>query len=163
MSTSVNPRSWKKSRIPCTTSWRTRAIATCRRLRSQRCRCSKRNDVPCSLGVIGKSTLGPRISSPLACISNPPGARGSARTTPVTATEVSWVRAWNRSHDSGATSFFARTTCRYPLPSRTTMKAILPLERVVLTQPRTVTVSPTWRPSSAMVEKVMEVGEGGRT
>ena len=44
---------------------------------------------------------------------------------------------------SPGTSFLDRTPCTIPEPSRTTTKAILPLDRVVTTHPRTVTVSPT--------------------
>ena len=48
------------------------------------------------------------------------------------------------------TSAFGKTHCRYPDPSRSTRKAIFPLDRVVITQPWTVTVVPAWRPSSRM-------------
>src|SRR2546427_4551900 len=50
--------------------------------------------------------------------STPPGARVSARTVPVTSTDVSCVRPPNASHAASGTSFFESTTCRYPVPSR---------------------------------------------
>ncbi len=74
--------------------------------------------------------------------STPPGARVSARTVPVTATDVSWVRIRKVSHAAASTSPLATTHCRYPVPSRSTRKAIFPLDRVVETHPRTVTSSP---------------------
>ena len=81
-------------------------------LRSHRWRCSNRKAVPCSLGVIGKSTLGPMIFRSDAVSSTPPGARASARTVPLTSSEVSWVRRPNASHAASGTSFFDSTTCK---------------------------------------------------
>ena len=79
----------------------------------------------------------------MAVSSWPPVARASARTTPVTATEVSRVSPATRAQVASGTSRFENTACRYPEPSRRTTKAIFPLDRVVVTQPRTVTDSPT--------------------
>jgi len=76
------------------------------------------------------------------CISTPPGARGSTRTTPVTSTDVSCVSFSNESQTPDPTSLFKSTACIKPVPSRTTTNAIFPLERVVVTQPRTATVCP---------------------
>src|SRR5438309_953896 len=39
-------------------------------------------------------------------------------------------------------SFFESTTCRYPVPSRSITNPIFPDERVVITQPRVITVWP---------------------
>ena len=74
--------------------------------------------------------------------STPPGERGSSRTTPVRATLASWVSAPNVAQASSDTSFLDRTPCTEPVPSRSTTNAISPLDRVVTTQPRTVTVRP---------------------
>ena len=95
--------------------------------------------MPCSLGVIGKSTLGPRILTSDAVSSTPPGARASARTMPATSSDVSWVSRPNASHAASGRSFFDSTTCRYPVPSRSITNPILPDERVVITQPRVIT------------------------
>ena len=89
--------------------------------------------------------------------SNPPGERGSSRTTPVTATLVSWVSAPERRPGASGTSFLDRTPCTVPVPSRSTRNAILPLDRVVTTQPRTVTVSPTCARSSLIRTAAMPV------
>jgi hypothetical protein len=43
------------------------------------------------------------------------------------------------------------TTWRYPVPSRSATKAILPLERVGGTHPRTVTAAPTCSPSASIL------------
>ena len=80
--------------------------------------------------------------------SYPPGDLGSSRTVPVSATLASWVRAPKRCHTSSATSFLDSTPCTTPEPSRSTTNAIFPLDRVVTTQPRTVTVAPTWARNS---------------
>ncbi len=98
--------------------------------------------MPCSFGVIGKSWLGPRIRRSVAVSSTPPGARASARTVPVTSTDVSCVSPPNASHAASGTSFFESTTCRYPVPSRSITNPIFPDERVVITQPRVITVWP---------------------
>src|SRR6185437_5530101 len=82
------------------------------------------------------------ISMSLTPSSKPPGARASARTSPVTATEVSRVSCAKRSHTSGDTAFFTTTHCRSPVPSRSTRKATFPDERTVVTHPRTVTFRP---------------------
>src|SRR2546422_9156133 len=58
-----------------------------------------------------------------------PGARASARTVPVTSTEVSCVSPPNASHAASGTSFFESTTCRYPVPSRSITNPIFPDER----------------------------------
>ena len=89
--------------------------------------------------------------------STPPGERGSSRTTPVTATLASWVSAPKAAQAASATSFLDRTPCTVPVPSRSTRNAILPLDRVVTTQPRTVTVSPTCARSSLIRTAVMPV------
>src|ERR1035437_1601238 len=80
--------------------------------------------------------------------SYPPGARASARTSPVTLSEVSCVSRAKWSHVSGATALFTSTVCRMPVPSRITMNATLPDERRWVTQPRTVTEVPAWLESS---------------
>ena len=125
-------------------------MATWRRLRSHRWRRSIRKAVPCSLGVIGKSVLGPRMASSRTVSSTPPGERASERTCPSSRTDVSWVSFANRSQVSGATSCFASTPWTTPVPSRSTTNAIFPEERVVVTQPLTATGSPTWDGSSAI-------------
>ena len=82
----------------------------------------------------------PMISIPQTPSSYPPGARASARTAPVTASDVSIVSAAKRSQTGAATSAFATTHCSSPVPSRSTMNATLPDERRCVAQPRTVTV-----------------------
>jgi hypothetical protein len=77
------------------------------------------------------------------------------------ATLVSWVSDWNADQVASGTSFFDRTPCTYPDPSRTTAKAIFPLERVVITHPRTVTVSPTWARSPLISTAAMLYPMGG--
>jgi hypothetical protein len=52
-SVAINPRSLKKSRIDCITSWRTRRIAACRGERIHKCRWSNRNAGPCSFKSMG--------------------------------------------------------------------------------------------------------------
>jgi hypothetical protein len=106
--------------------------------------------VPCSFGLIGKSTLGCIGCSSVTCSSTPDGERESSRTVPTSVTLASWVSVRNPAHVSSDTSRLATTPCTVPEPSRTTRKAILPLERVVTTQPRRVTDSPMWRGSSLM-------------
>ena len=76
-------------------------------------------------------------------ISKPPGARASARTSPVSATLHSCVKVPNAAQSSSDTSAFTTTPCMIPVPSRTTAKPSLPLERRCVAQARTVTVAPT--------------------
>src|SRR5829696_10396298 len=72
-----------------------------------------------------------------------PGDRGSSRTVPVRRTLVSCVSDSKAAQVEAGTSFLERTPCTIREASGTTTNAILPLERVVTTQPRTATVSPT--------------------
>ncbi len=97
----------------------------------------------------------PAARGPVTASSTPPGERGSSRTVPVSATLASWVSAPNALQASSGTSFLDRTPCTLPVPSRSTTNAILPLDRVVTTQPRTVTVSPTCPRSSLIWTAVM--------
>jgi len=94
--------------------------------------------------------LGPMIRRSAAVSSTPPGARASARTLPVTSTDVSWVSRPNASHADSGTSFFDTTTWRYPVPSRSITNPILPEDRVVITQPRVISVWPASGGSSSM-------------
>src|SRR6185436_4165463 len=64
---------------------------------------------------------------------------------------------------SGETSRFERTHWRYPLPSRTITKAILPLDRVVMTQPATVTAWPVWPGRSRISTRFIREGFPGES
>src|SRR6185436_3119035 len=75
--------------------------------------------------------------------STPPGARGSARTVPVTRTDDSCVTCSTLLHVSSETSFLKTTHCRYPLPSRMIGNCSFPDVRWLYSQPLTVTFSPT--------------------
>jgi hypothetical protein len=83
-------------------------------------------------------------------ISTPPGARASARRSRAPLTEDSWVSRSPVCQSSAETSFTPATHCMSPLPSRTTMNWILPLERVWATHPRTSTAARRERTASAM-------------
>lgn len=108
-----------------------------------------------------KSGLAPRISSAVTASSTPPGERGSSRTVPVIATLVSCVSRPKAAHVSSDTSFLDTTPCTLPVPSLSTTNAIFPLDRVVTTQPRTMTVSPTCSRSSLIRTAVMPIVSGG--
>src|SRR5688572_5094137 len=83
------------------------------------------------------------MADSLPVISMPTGARGSARTSPVTRTEVSRVNCWYLAHTSGVTWVFTMTACEAPLPSRSTANATFPDERRFVTHACTVTFLPT--------------------
>src|ERR1019366_4178573 len=89
--------------------------------------------------------------------SYPPGARASARTSPVTLRQVSCVRRAKWSHVPGATALLTSTVCRMPVPSRITMKATLPEDRRCVTQPRTVTAVPAWLESSLILTECIDI------
>jgi hypothetical protein len=73
-----------------------------------------------------------------------------ARTTPVTATDVSMVSSPKRSQTSLGRSVFTNTTWAIPVPSRMTANATLPDERTCVTQARRRTAAPTWSGRSAI-------------
>jgi len=62
---------------------------------------------------------------------------------PVTLIEDSCVRSPISDQEAWSTSFGVATACTTPVPSRTCRKAIFPLERLLYSQPRRVTVSPS--------------------
>ena len=125
----MNPSAFSQSRHAWTSVCRILRIAACRGERIQRWRLSKRNDGPCSLGVIGKSTLAPTTSRSRSPSSTPLGERLSSRTTPVTRIEDSCVVAAQRAKTSSGSSAFTATHWTVPLPSRTSRNSSFPLER----------------------------------
>src|SRR6266513_3032474 len=98
-------------------------------------------------------------------ISNPPGARASARTSPRTITDVSRVSDANRCHTPAGSAVFTKTACAIPVPSRMTANATLPDDLRCVIQPCNVTVEPTWSRSSAIrgIKSCMEPGGFERT
>src|SRR5688572_11362487 len=91
--------------------------------------------------------LGPTIARSDTPMSNPPGARGSARTSPTIRTEVSRVSCWKADQTPSPTWFLTMTAWATPLPSRSTANAIFPEERRCVTQACRVTDLPTCCPS----------------
>ena len=72
---------------------------------------------------------------PVTSISNPLGARASARTVPVTLSDVSCERWSACLNTSSPTAAFDMTAWMKPLPSRTCRKWIFPLDRRLYSQP----------------------------
>ena len=106
--------------------------------------------MPCSLGVIGYSSAMCTSSASSRTISKPEGARASAFTVPCTMSEDSCVKRPTDSHTLSLTSCFETTACTRPVPSLTCRKASLPLERWLYSQPRMLTVSPSWAAKSSI-------------
>src|SRR6185436_20239128 len=90
--------------------------------------------------------------------STPPGARGSARTVPVTRTDDSCVTCSTLLQVSSETSFLKTTHCRYPLPSRMIGNCSFPEVRLLYNQPLTVTFSPTCCANSLIRTVVIRAG-----
>jgi hypothetical protein len=131
VSRSVKPRPSKKSRIAFWVRALTLSTANCFLLRSHKCRLSRRNALPCSLGVIGNSPAICTTSKPCIDISWPPGARASARTGPQTRMDDSCVSFSSSANRSGPISGLKATTCMIPVPSRSIRKKSLPPDRAL--------------------------------
>ncbi|MNS54216.1 hypothetical protein D3C72_869980 [compost metagenome] len=124
--------------------WRMRSTVFWRGVRIQRWRWLIRKSTPCSLWEMGYSVVTTSTgSTPVPVSSKPPGARSSARTMPVNRNEDSWVRLEAASQMASSTSFFTTTACTTPVPSRMIRNWILPLERLLYSQPWRVTSWPT--------------------
>src|SRR6185436_1234363 len=111
-----------------------------------------RNAVPCSLGVIGYSSVRERISKLSSWISTPIGERLSSLTVPVTRIVDSWVTFSISAQASSDTSLRPATAWTVPPAQRTWRKAILPLDRLLSSQPERTTRLPMFRVSSRMDE-----------
>src|ERR1019366_1251200 len=155
-STRVNPRPSKKSRTALMIVWRTRTMACWRFERSHRCRLSMRKSVPCSLGPMGYSCdVAASSRIPVASSSYCPSILPCFLTVPTTSTDDSCAM-WSASAKvSGETLPLNTTHWTIPVPSRTSRKCSLPLDRRWYSHPRSVTVSPTWLGRCSMRTSLM--------